>query len=205
MDKPHNAQQDGEHEFGDQDDAVGRLRQVRNIHPDERIDQARHGQHDDGHECDGGISLDREGEVRAQAPAMRDERHEAAHPQHHKYQVPQQRVRAVIVIATGRRVAFKADGDYLQDGQQKQHRLHGPGAAEAANNSHGKGDEHRNAPHDGGGNFRKGHFQNGQVEDLKKRRAGQVRHDHRDFYQPHGRSTEGRPRASAGGDMAVDR
>ena len=199
-----NAQQNRQHELGNQNDSVRRIHQIGDIHADERVNQARDSKHHNGHKGDAGIALHRKDEIGAEAPTMGDKRHKPAYPKHDKDQVPQERIGAVIMVTARRGVAFHANGHDLHYGQEKQDRLHGPATAHEPENAHYQGNEHGDCPHDGGGNFRQRHFHDGRLEYLGKGRAGEVGHNERDFHEPHDRHTEGSPGAGAGGDVAVD-
>ena len=70
--KAEDSQQNREYELSDQDDAVGRIHQIGDIHADEGVDQARYCQHHNGHEGNARVTLYRKGEIGAKAPPMGD-------------------------------------------------------------------------------------------------------------------------------------
>ena len=131
-----NAQQNRQHELGNQNDSVRGIHQIGDIHADKRVNQARNSEHHNSHKGDTGVALHRKGEVGAETPTVGDKRHKPAYPEHDKDQVPQQRIGAVIMVATRRGVAFHANWYDLHYGQEKQDWLHGPAAAHETENAH---------------------------------------------------------------------
>ena len=67
-----NAQQNRQHELGNQNYSVRGIHQIGDIHADKRVNQARNSEHHNSHKGDTGVALHREGEVGAEAPTVGD-------------------------------------------------------------------------------------------------------------------------------------
>ena len=205
VDKAEEDQQQGQRGFRHDNQAVAGGEPIGEFNTNSSIDQARDGHGTGSNQREGGIAAHRHGHIGPQATAVGNQREDATNPQHHKHQVPEERVGAVVMVAAGGRVTFHAQRHHHENRQHKQHRLHGPFITHQP--QHADSSRHHSGDHPdlGGSHLVQGHRHHLYVEHLRQRGSRNIRHDQWGFNQRNQGNTEGGKRASSLCDEPINR